>query len=116
MFTLIAILAPSFLGVKFIEHLLKGLTIRNTIYYYTILLLFSSLLNNLFCNLLWKLNDSILLNLNAYPIFFCKYVILSIIINIILGLVFVVIIKNISFKIVVEENVKNIKKAKNNNK
>ena len=69
MYTLISILLPSVIGVKIIEHINKGLSLKNTAYYYLILLTLSTILNSLISFFCFKVEDTINL-LNKSTIYF----------------------------------------------
>ena len=122
MFALIAVFLPSVIGVKIIDYLIGKLDLKRTIYWFCILLLLSTVVNNIIAYLVFGLDSQILYYLNTLPILFCKYVIISIMLNIILALGIIVCIKNISIeiktaKIKEEINVKKIiKGSKRNNK
>ena len=110
MYALIAILAPSILGVKIIDYLNKGLSFKNTIYYFTILLLFSSILNSVIAYSLLNIDDKLFNNLNSSLVLFEEYSLISIFINILLALIVIVVQKNASFTL----EVKDVKKSKKN--
>ena len=122
MYALIAILAPSIFGVKIIDYFNKGLSLKNTIYYFIILLMFSSVINTAISYLLLNTDMYIFNSINNYPLLFSKYTLISIIINVILAIIIVIAQKNISFNIEVEsasdgkdtsKTKKSIKKNKN---
>ncbi len=105
MLALIALLGPSIIGLKFLEHLLKEINIKNMVYYFTILLTLSLTLNNIISALLFKVNN-VFNALNSYPLYFSKYVLVSLIINLLLALFLSVIIKYIKINVKVEKNEK----------
>lgn len=113
MFAIIAVLLPSILGLMFFEYLYKKMNMKQSVYIYVLLLLISCLFNNFICCFAFEVKDSVIVFLENFPMFFFKYVFISITINIILAFVFTSLIKNCSIKVVVsdEENVKK-KKAK----
>lgn len=118
MFAVIAIIGPSIIGLKLLDYLLKGLSKKNIIYYFVILLTLSLALNNAISYLVFNITD-IFTSLNAFPIYFSKYITISLIINIVLSLLWVVIIKNVSLKIEVERietDEQKPKKTKKNSK
>ncbi len=118
MFGVIALIGPSVIGLKVLEHLLNGLSKKNIFYYFTILLTISVIINNSISYSLFNITD-VFYHLNNFPIYLAKYVLISIIINIVLALILSIIIKSVRLKIEVEkiENIKkktkSTKKAKN---
>ena len=102
MFAFIAIFIPSIIGVKIIDYIEKGISLKQSIYHYSILILLSSVFNNLVSYILFHLKSQIIVYLNTLPIYFCKYVIISIVINILLAFIFIIIEKNVSFELEVE--------------
>lgn len=115
MFMLIAVLIPSVVGVKIIDYLVHGLNLKRTIYWFAILLLISTCLNNIIVYLAFGLDSNILSHLNNLPIFFCKYVLISFIINIVMAFGIVVCMKNFSIEIK-KETIKEEKSVKKNTK
>ena len=117
MFTIIAVLLPSVLGVKLIDYLYKGLNLKRSLYFFVSLLLISSFINNFLVCVLFKIDSGILVYLNDLPFFFCKYVLISLIINILFALLIVVMMKNVSLEVeVLDEKDKKVKKTKKNSK
>lgn len=106
MFMLIAVLVPSLVGVKILDYLEKGISLKNGIYYFAILLLFSSVIDNILTYLLFNINSDILTYLNTLPIFFCKYILISVVINVLLAIIIFIIKSNVIFEIEVEKNEK----------
>ena len=114
---LIAILFPSVLGVKILDYLNKGLSLKNTVYYYFILVMLSNFFNNIFSYLFFKVNENIFYALCEYPIFFSKFVLVSIAINILLVLLIIILQKNIKIDVVtVPIGSKNAKRKTNKKK
>ena len=101
MYALIALLLPSLLGLKVMDYLLKGLTIKNIIFYYCILLLISQGINNLILVSFFDI-DNLWNSLNDVSNFFSIYILISSVINVLLVLIFVVLIKNIKLEVEVE--------------
>lgn len=108
-YSFLAIFIPSVLGLKLLDYLNRGLTLKNTIYYYFILVILSNLFNSILCPLVFGIKNNVYDSINYYPSFFGKYVLVSIIINILLAIIIVVLRK--SFKLEIEEK-KNEKKSK----
>ena len=116
MLAIIALLGPSIIGLKFLDYLIK-LNRKNTIYYFVILLTMSVTINNVISYLLFDVMD-VVYHLSFFPIYLAKYVLISLIVNIVLALILSILIKNVSLKIEVQkvENPKKIKKANKKNK
>ena len=108
---IIAILVPSVLGVKFFDYLNRGLSLKNTIYYYLILVLFSNILTVCLSYLVMNIGDNVFYNIWYYPIIFVKYTAISVVLNVCLVLFITVLKKNISFEVISGE-----KKKKTNKK
>lgn len=68
-YALIAILIPSVLGIKILDYLNRGLSLKNTIYYYFILVMLSNFFNNIFSYLFFKVDENTFYALCEYPIF-----------------------------------------------
>lgn len=103
MFAIIAILLPSFLGMKLMDYLLNGLKLKDLILYYGILVLLTQSINNVLVKYYYNLDDNLWNSLNIGTDFFSIYILVSIVINILLVLILVVLIKNIKFEVEVEE-------------
>lgn len=118
MFSLIAILTPSVLGLKIIDYFKKDLNIKQIFYYYFILLLFSNVGTNIIVNLLFNINENIYNELNIDSIFFSQYTLTSVVISVLLVIIYLIIDKNLTFKLEVEnvkkEKTKTKRKKKNN--
>ena len=102
MYALIAMLLPSLFGLKVMDYLLKGLKIKNLIFYYGILLLVSQGINNLIVLSFFDIDNSLWSALNEVSTFFSIYILISIVINILLVLMFVILIKNIKLEVEVK--------------
>ncbi len=113
MFSFVAIFVPSILGVGVIEYFKKNINLKNSIYYYAILLAFSNVINVVVSYCLFDVSSSIAIILDSAPIYFCKYIVVSILVNCILAFLIVLFEKNISFEV---EVVKNEKKKHNKRK
>jgi len=100
MFMLIAVLIPSVIGVKVIESLMKEEKIdkKRYIYFFLVLLLSSSIINNIISYVLFDVDMNILEFLNTFPIFFVKYCIVSILINVVIAFIIVVILKKCIYR------------------
>jgi len=104
MLALIAIFAPSFLGLKIIDYSEKGLSLKNSIYYFMVILMFTNIITNVITYLCFNISSDMILYLNTLPIFFAKYVITAIIATVLIAIGIIVFKKNISFKIEVVKN------------
>lgn len=110
----VAIFLPSVIGVKIMDYLEKGLSLKNIIFYYIILVTVSLGINSVFSYLFFNINSEIVNNLNSLPIFLSKFLLVSIVINIVLSILLCVIKNNFSFNIEVKKNEKSKKRAKKN--
>ena len=99
MIAVIAIVFPSILGVKLIDYLMKNISLKNTFYYFSLLLLFSTLINVFIFKILFQINSNIFVNLNTYTGLLIEYLAVSITINIILAFIIVMISKNVSMSL-----------------
>jgi hypothetical protein len=115
MYGIIAIFCPSIVGVKLIDYLNKEEK-RGLFYDYIILLISSLVLNNVITYVLFNIHSNIFENLNQLPIYWVKFVIVSVIINIILALLIVVVKKNVSIKVEVVDCEKTKPKTKSKKK
>ena len=116
MFALIAILIPSLIGLKIIEYFFKEFNLKDYIYYYLVLLLFTSILNCIVAYSIFHLEANIFYHLNWLPIYFCKYSLISIFVNVLFAFFIVVIVKNISCKIEVLKSEKNFSSSRKKHK
>lgn len=114
MMAFVAIFLPSIIGIKILDYLENGLTLKNIIFYYLTFVTLSLGFNSVFSYMFFHINNVIVDNLNNLPIFFSKYLIISIIFNIILSVLFYVLKRNISFSIEVKSNEKSKKRIKKN--
>ncbi|MBQ6494989.1 MAG: hypothetical protein IJI49_03200 [Bacilli bacterium] len=105
MFGYIGIFFPSIIGLFALEKLLKEYKFkkRDYIYYYTLLNLFSNSLCMIIFRLFSNTYTYIETNLEIYSMYFVKYVLLSIIINIALAIIITCIKKYIKISIEVQE-------------
>lgn len=110
MYAIIAILLPSVLGVKILDYFNRGLSLKNTIYYFLILVLVSNFLNNIFAHVMFDVSENVFGALNDFPIFFSKFVLVSIIINLFLVFLIVVLQRSLKLEIVAAEEKHNEKK------
>lgn len=106
MIALIAIFDPSFLGVKVIDYLEKKLSLKDSVYYFMIILLFTNIITNIITYLCFNVSSDMVLYLNTLPIFFAKYALTASVVSIIVAVGIIVFKKNISFKIEVVKNEK----------
>ena len=113
MFAIVAILLPSFVGIKLMDHLLKSLKVKDIVIYYGILVLFTQGINNILVKYYYNINDTLWNSLNIGTDFFSIYILVSLIINVLITLLLVVIVKNIKFEVEVayakKNNVSNTK-------
>ncbi len=116
MYALIAMLLPSLFGLKVMDYLLKGLKIKNLIFYYGILLLMSQGINNLIVLSFFDIDNSLWNALNEVSTFFSIYILISIVINILLVLMFVILIKNIKLEVEVKYEEKDEERKTNSSK
>ncbi len=116
MFAVVAILLPSFVGIKLMDHLLKSLKVKDIVIYYGILVLFTQGINNILVKYYYNINDTLWNSLNIGTDFFSIYILVSLIINVLITLLLVVIVKNIKFEVEVayakKNNVSNTKYKK----
>ena len=111
MLAIIAILFPSVVGLKIIEHFSRKFVLKDYVYYFVFLLLCSTVLNCVVSYLIFHVGFDVFSQLNLYPIYFCKYAIISTIINTLLAFISVIIKKNLNFEIEVKKNEKSVKKV-----
>ena len=114
MVAFIAVFLPSVIGVKVLDYLEKGLSLKNIVFYYIILVTLSLEFNSVFSYLFLHVDSELTNNLNNYPGILSKFLLISIIINIILSVLFYVLKRNFSFDIEVKQNEKNKKRSKKN--
>ena len=114
-YAFIAIFLPSVLALKLFDYLNKGISLKNSFYYYAVLLLISSFVNNILSYFLFNMSSNIIDSF-IYPIFFSKYILMSIIVNILIMFIIIVLKNNVKFEINVKKsgvyNEKNRKKKK----
>ena len=72
MYTLIALLFPSIVGVKVINDLHKKLTLLEIIYYYGVLVLISTILNNIMSYAFFGITRNVSNSLEKFPIFLLR--------------------------------------------
>lgn len=99
MCSLIVYLLPSIIGLKIYEVLTKNKNIKDLIFNYLSLILLSNfiLMNILYIKNKFEYNLTEFIESNMS--FSIKYILISIIINIILGYIYSIMNKNISFKL-----------------
>ena len=98
-------LLPSILGLKIFAKINRNekITKYNYIFYYFMFILFSNSISLVVCRLLFNTISSLELNLDNFPIFAIKYIIINLIINIILAFIFSIIRKEVTFSIKISE-------------
>lgn len=100
----IGLLLPSLIGYKIFLNINKKIkfNIESKVFYYLMFVLFSNTISVFISRFLLGLNNSLDDNLYAYPLFSMKYIIISIIVNIIL-VVILSFVKELSFSISIEK-------------
>lgn len=106
MYSLFAFFIPSIIGVRINNYFNKELKIKNIIYNYITLLLFSFIINVLIMYNLFGIKENVFNVINSDTILFAKMAAISIIVNVILVFIGLVIQKNVMFKIEVENETK----------
>lgn len=106
MYGLFAFFIPSIIGVRVNNYFNKDLKIKNIIYNYITLLLFSFIINVLIMYNLFGIKEDVFNVINSDTILFAEMAAISIIVNVILVFIGLVIQKNIMFKIEVENETK----------
>lgn len=117
MFGIIAVLIPSVIGIKLFDYLRKGLSLKNTVYYYLIFLGLSWIICSSLGSTLFTVSNNLFIKLCNDPFLFSEFTGLSILINVILAILIEVIIRNIKINIVTDKVTKKVssngkKKAK----
>lgn len=105
MFGLIGMILPSIFGLIILEHIAKDwkLSKKNYVYVFSMLLLFSSIISLVISRFLFGVEDYVFECLSYYPMFFVKYVTVSLVVNFILAIIFILIRKYISIHIEVSK-------------
>lgn len=103
MFGVIAVLIPSVIGIKLFDYLRKGLSLKNTIYYYLIFLGISWIICSSLGSSLFEVNNNLFIKLCNDPFLFSEFTGLNILINVILAILTEVIIRNIKINITTEK-------------
>ena len=106
MYSLFAFFIPSIIGIRINNYFNKELKIKNIIYNYITLLLFSFIINVLIMYNLFEVKEDVFSAINSDTILFAKMAAISIIVNVILVFIGLVIQKNVMFKIEVENETK----------
>lgn len=106
MYSLFAFFIPSIIGVRINNYFNKELKIKNIIYNYITLLLFSFIINVLIMYNLFGIKEDVFNVINSDTILFAEVAAISIIVNVILVFIGLVIQKNVMFKIEVENETK----------
>ena len=106
MYSLFAFFIPSIIGVRINNYFNKELKIKNIIYNYITLLLFSFIINVLIMYNLFGIKEDVFNAINSDTILFAEMAAISIIVNVILVFIGLVIQKNVMFKIEVENETK----------
>ena len=106
MYSLFAFFIPSIIGVRINNYFNKELKIKNIIYNYITLLLFSFIINVLIMYNLFGIKEDVFNAINSDTILFAEMAAISIVVNVILVFIGLVIQKNVMFKIEVENETK----------
>ena len=106
MYSLFAFFIPSIIGIRINNYFNKELKIKNIIYNYITLLLFSFIINVLIMYNLFGIKENVFNVINSDTILFAEIATISIIVNVILVFIGLVIQKNVMFKIEVENETK----------
>ncbi len=106
MYSLFAFFIPSIIGVRINNYFNKELKIKNIIYNYITLLLFSFIINVLIMYNLFGIKENVFNVINSDTILFAEMATISIIVNVILVFIGLVIQKNVMFKLEVENETK----------
>ena len=117
MYVLFTLFIPSIIALRIINYFNKNLKIKDILYNYITLLLFSFIINMFIMFNFFGVKEDIFDALNSNIMLFIWMSLISIAVNIILCFIGLVIQKNIEFKIeVVENEVKTKTVSSNNNK
>ncbi len=106
MYGLFAFFIPSVIGVRINNYFNKDLKVKNMIYSYITLLLFSFIINVLIMYNLLGIKEDVFNVINSDTILFAKMAAISIVVNVILVFIGLAIQKNVMFKIEVENETK----------
>ena len=109
----IGLLLPSLIGYKIFLNInkMRKFNIESKVFYYLMFVLFSNTISVFISKFLFGLNNNLDDNLNVSPLFSVKYIILSVIINLVL-VVILSFAKEISFSIDIKK-IKGCKHEKN---
>lgn len=116
MYGLFAFFIPSVIGVRINNYFNKDLKVKNMIYSYITLLLFSFIINVLIMYNIFGIKEDIFGAINSDIILFIQMAIISIVINVILVFIGLVIQRNVKFKIEVDNETKIETVSSSNNK
>ncbi len=106
MYSLFAFFIPSIIGVRINNYFNKELKIKNIIYNYITLLLFSFIINVLIMYNLFGIKEDVFNAINSDTILFAEMAAISIVVNVILVFIGLAIQKNVMFKLEVENETK----------
>ncbi len=107
MIAILSLMFPSVLGLKFLIHLNKNISIKDEIIYYLLLVLFSNFICFGLIYLFKEINIDLVTYLNTYSFSAFKYIILSLLANIFMAFIITIFIKYFSFKLEVNNDSKN---------
>lgn len=106
MYSLFAFFIPSIIGIRINNYFNKELKIKNIIYNYITLLLFSFIINVLIMYNLFGIKEDVFNAINSDTILFAEMAAISIVVNVILVFIGLAIQKNVMFKLEVENETK----------
>ena len=106
MYSLFTFFIPSIIGVRINNYFNKELKIKNIIYNYITLLLFSFIINVLIMYNLFGIKEDVFNAINSDTILFAEMAAISIVVNVILVFIGLAIQKNVMFKLEVENETK----------
>lgn len=112
MYALCVFLIPSIIGVRIIDYFNKGLTIKNWIYDYIILFLFSFIINIFIVQNVFGVSENVFMTINSDLMLFEYMTIISVMVNIVLVFIGLFVQRNVSFRLEIEIDDKLSKKNK----
>ena len=101
----IVILLPSLIGYKFFIHINRkeNFNLENKIVYYLILVLLSNTIGLIISRVLFGFSSNLDYNVENYPMFTFKYIMIVIFINLCLSFIISFFRKNVSFSIEIKD-------------
>lgn len=110
MYCLISFFLPSMLGLKILDKLSKINTKKDFVIYYSLLVLFSNFICSIFIIILNKFDGNLCLYIDEHLMFTCKYILMSLIVNLILSFIMGICIKNCDISLEVKHEKNNKKR------